>query len=146
MVRASDDKSQAFEQLANGAHLLSLVGAAAEARSLWAEALSTIASSSMEGLDDIWVLFAFAAVHLHAEAEAAAVVAPSANVWGTAAQAILEHDFARAASMLRELGDVTDAALADMYAGGENASRALEFFRSVGAIRYINAIEAGEYG
>jgi len=62
--------------------------------------------------------------------------------WSSAARAILAGDAARAAELLAEIGDRPGEAYARLRAGGENVWRALEFYRSVGATRYIREAEA----
>jgi hypothetical protein len=63
------------------------------------------------------------------------------NLWRHAAVLLVQHDFARAADRLDEIGDQFSAARANLRAGGDRIPRALEFFRRAGAYRYIMMAE-----
>ncbi|GAC1686189.1 MAG: hypothetical protein PVS2B1_06390 [Candidatus Dormibacteraceae bacterium] len=75
------------------------------------------------------------------DAEVALDGSPSTR-WTDAARAILTGDAAGAANRLAEIGHRPAEAYACLRAGGGNVHRALAFFRSVGAIRYIREAEA----
>jgi hypothetical protein len=66
---------------------------------------------------------------------------PLRSAWNEAALAILNGDLAAAADRFREIGSLADEAYARLRAGeaGDRAQleRALAFYRSVGALRYI---------
>ena len=59
------------------------------------------------------------------------------------AVAILDARYVDAADQLHEIGDQTDEAYARLRSGEpQQVERALDFFRSVGATRYIREAEA----
>jgi tetratricopeptide (TPR) repeat protein len=62
--------------------------------------------------------------------------------WTASAQAILRGDYAGAADLLAEMGDRRGEADVRLRAGGAHLHAALEFYRSVGATRFIRAAEA----
>jgi tetratricopeptide (TPR) repeat protein len=87
--------------------------------------------------------FAWLGVDLDRRAEAEAVVKPSeAPRWKAAAAAILAGDALRAADLLGEIGHRPAEAYARLRAGGEQVNVALDFYRSVGATRYIREAES----
>ena len=87
---------------------------------------------------DGMVHFAFLAVSLDKRTEAAGVVDRCrADTWVAVARAILADDPAAAADMLDEMGRPTEAADARLQAGGEHVRAALQFYKSVGAVRYV---------
>jgi class 3 adenylate cyclase/tetratricopeptide (TPR) repeat protein len=66
-----------------------------------------------------------------------------ASAWSEAALAILDGELERAADLFMQIGSLPDAARARLHVGGpENVGRALHFYRSVGALRYIRQGEA----
>ena len=72
---------------------------------------------------------------------------PTPTRWLAAALTYARGDHARAADMLGEMGDHTDEAYARLRAaetggGLEQASRALEFYRGVGANAFVRRAEA----
>jgi len=127
------------------ADVLATARADEEARAMWREGMTQFAAHGAPDLDRELVDLAWTAVQLNVEDHARTVVARYDGVWATAASAILAHEFGQAAEMLDQIGHVPAAALANMHVGGPNLQKALEFWQSVGATRYINAIEAGEY-
>ena len=87
--------------------------------------------------------FAWLSLHLGRASDAqAAIDSSSPTRWTDAALAILAGDAAGAADLLAEIGHRPAEAYARLRAGGGNVRRALAFFRSVGAIRYIREAEA----
>ena len=63
--------------------------------------------------------------------------------WRAVAVAILDARYVDAADQLHEIGDQTDEAYARLRSGEpQQVERALDFFRSVGATRYIREAEA----
>ena len=69
------------------------------------------------------------------------IAIPSA--WNDVALAILDGELVRAAELFAEIGSLPDEARARLRAGDpENVRRALEFYRSVSATRYIQEGEA----
>jgi hypothetical protein len=65
----------------------------------------------------------------------------SGGRWVRVADAILDGDAAGAADLLSEIGQRSAEAYARLRAGGPQARRALDFYRSVGAVRYIRQAE-----
>jgi hypothetical protein len=85
-------------------------------------------------------MFAWLAVDLGRVEDAERVVERSpARTWAEVARAILAGDAATAGDLLGEIGQRPAEAYARLRAGGEHLSRALEFYRSVGATRYLRA-------
>jgi hypothetical protein len=62
--------------------------------------------------------------------------------WHEVARAILAGEAARAADLLAEIGDRPAEAYARLRAGGEQVQRALDFYRSVGATRFIGEADS----
>jgi tetratricopeptide (TPR) repeat protein len=63
--------------------------------------------------------------------------------WNDAALLILDGEFGRAADVFAEIGSLPDAARALLGAGDpESIGKALDFFRSVGATRYVREAES----
>jgi class 3 adenylate cyclase/tetratricopeptide (TPR) repeat protein len=71
---------------------------------------------------------------------------PFASTWNDAARAILAGDYAEAADIFFQIGSLPDEARARQKAGEDGdrvqVERALEFYRSVGATRYVQQCEA----
>jgi hypothetical protein len=66
-----------------------------------------------------------------------------ASVWHDVVRAYASGEFAAAADLLQRLGAKPDEAEARVRAGGqEQLQRALVFYRSVGATRYVSECEA----
>jgi tetratricopeptide (TPR) repeat protein len=88
-------------------------------------------------------VFAWLAVDLGRGQEAEPVIAASRHTpWAAVARAILSGESATAADLLSELGHRPAEAYACLRAGGEHVRRALSFYRSVGATRYIAEAES----
>jgi class 3 adenylate cyclase/tetratricopeptide (TPR) repeat protein len=88
-------------------------------------------------------LFAWLAIDLGRRGEAERILdAGSPGIWVTTARAILAGDDTAAADLLAEIGHRPAEAYARLRTGGENLPRAIAFYRSVGATRYLR--EAGE--
>jgi class 3 adenylate cyclase/tetratricopeptide (TPR) repeat protein len=62
--------------------------------------------------------------------------------WAAVGRAILASDPATAADLLNEIGHLPAEAYAHLRAGGDHLQRALSFYRSVGATRYIRQAES----
>ena len=63
--------------------------------------------------------------------------------WSEAALAILDGELGRAGDLFAEIGSLPDEARARLHAGdSENVRKALDFYRAVGAARYIREGEA----
>ncbi|HJR18847.1 MAG TPA: adenylate/guanylate cyclase domain-containing protein [Actinomycetota bacterium] len=137
------------------AHVLFEIGDRERAASLASEFLSAIepgksigaATSALHELS--WTLAGVGRGHELAEA-----LKGSTNLWARAAVAYATGDPAAAATICAEMGAVTEEAHAHMAAGRtlkaegreeeaeEQLRRALDFFRSVGASRYVRECEA----
>jgi tetratricopeptide (TPR) repeat protein len=87
-------------------------------------------------------VFGWLAVDLDRRAEAETIVGASSRRWAKVARAILVGDGAIAADLLAEIGHRPAEAYACLRAGGEHVHRALSFYRSVGATRYIREAES----
>jgi class 3 adenylate cyclase/tetratricopeptide (TPR) repeat protein len=86
--------------------------------------------------------FAWLAVDLGAARDARAAMDDGKFPrWRAVGTAILDGDALRAADLLDNIGLVPSAAYARLRAGGQHVHQALEFYRSVGATRYIRACE-----
>ena len=104
----------------------------------YGERLTSALSSSGSLPEFAWLALALGRV---GEAEVLIDSAPSTR-WTAAAGAILAGDAIAAAVLLAEIGHKPAAAYACLRAGGANVHRALDFYRSVGATRYIREAEA----
>ena len=71
-----------------------------------------------------------------------AVLQDSSTRWTPVMRAIQAGDAATAADLLAEIGHRPAEAYARLRAGGEHLDRALGFYRSVGATRYIREAES----
>ena len=88
-------------------------------------------------------LFVWLAVDLDRSVDAQTVVAGSRSPrWTSVARAILAGDAAGAADLLADIGHRPAEAYARLRAAAEQVQRALDFYRSVGAIRYVREAEA----
>jgi class 3 adenylate cyclase len=88
---------------------------------------------------------AVALVELGRSEELSPVVAlsPGPSLWLKAANAFVAGDYVRAADLYAEIGSLPDEADARLRSGREDqVRRALDFYRSVGASRYIREGEA----
>jgi tetratricopeptide (TPR) repeat protein len=87
---------------------------------------------------------AFAALRFGLEGEVLdALSAVPEGRWSDAVRALVEGDFVAAANLLERIGAKTDEAEARLQAGtAEQVERALQFYRSVGATRFIREGEA----
>jgi class 3 adenylate cyclase/tetratricopeptide (TPR) repeat protein len=105
-------------------------------------ALGESLASSLNTSADL-PLFVWLAVDLDRSDEAQTVVAGSRSPrWTAVARAILAGDAAGAADLLADIGHRPAEAYARLRAGGEQVQRALDFYRSVGAIWYVREAEA----
>jgi hypothetical protein len=87
--------------------------------------------------------FVWLAVDLGRGREAQAALEDSPfHRWTAVGGAILAGDAAAAADLLGEIGHRPEEAYARLRAGGNDVNRALAFYRSVGARRYIREAEA----
>jgi hypothetical protein len=95
-----------------------------------------------DGLAD-FSAFGWLAVDLGRGVDARAVLDESPpGRWVDVTRAILAGDAAVAADLLAEIGHRPAEAYARLRAGGEHVERALTFYRSVGATRYVREAEA----
>jgi tetratricopeptide (TPR) repeat protein len=82
--------------------------------------------------------FAWLAVDLERRSDAEVILqVDTFPRWTKAARAILAGDIAEAADLLDEIGHKPAEAYARLRAGGDHLQRALQFYESVGATRYI---------
>jgi tetratricopeptide (TPR) repeat protein len=87
--------------------------------------------------------FAWLAIDLGRAKDAEDVVAVCrVRRWAAVSRAILAGDPATAADLLSEIGHLPAEAYACLRAGGDHLQRALGFYRSVGATRYIREAES----
>ncbi len=87
--------------------------------------------------------FACAAVRLGLGGELVdALAGHPESRWTEAVRAYVAADFVAAAEILGRAGAKPDEAEARLRAGGEHIHRALEFYRSVGATRYVREAES----
>jgi tetratricopeptide (TPR) repeat protein len=87
--------------------------------------------------------FAWLGVGLGRGADAAAVIAASPlPAWSEVGVAIATGEAARALELLTGMGNRSAAAYARLRFGGVHLPAALDFYRSVGAARYVREIEA----
>jgi hypothetical protein len=87
--------------------------------------------------------FAWLALDLGRGDDAGAILDSSPpGGWLDVARAILAGDAATAADLLGEIGHRPAEAYARLRAGGGHVHAALEFYRSVGAVRYVREAEA----
>jgi predicted ATPase/class 3 adenylate cyclase len=151
LARKARDPQQRVPWLSGCAQLLFEAGEIEEARELAREALGAQGTSpGFGGLVDL----ALVAKDLGCADELAAVLERGARTkWVDAALAALADDFGRAADLLDEIGDVVLEAIACLRAAEqlvatgrraeaeEQLERALAFWRSVRATRYIRQAE-----
>jgi hypothetical protein len=132
-----------LDALVPAAETLALVGARDEAMRFWEEVRAGGMSGRSPLQYDRTLIFAWTAVHLGQEAAAlGGLTHTRGGPWRDVAQAIIQHDFAAAVAMQTEMGHVLGIAQAGLFAGGDHRRRALEFFRSIGATRYVAMGEA----
>ncbi|MFI5282039.1 MAG: ATP-binding protein [Candidatus Dormibacterales bacterium] len=109
------------------------------------DALLALGIRLINGLSTAGLLPSFAWMGLDLgrrdDTEAALKGSPS-SPWLDAARAILAGDAAEAADLLAEIRHRPAEAEARLRAGGDNVQRALDFYRSVGATRFVREAEA----
>jgi tetratricopeptide (TPR) repeat protein len=142
--RRAGDPQTIAPSLCTRAGLLVAQGRATEAIADFEE-LTAIGERLVTGLGTTGQVPAFAWLAFDlgriADAEAALERSPS-TPWKDAARAILGGDAAEAADLLAEIGHRPAEAYARLRARGRDVQRALDFYRSVGATRYIREAEA----
>ncbi|HEY6068850.1 MAG TPA: AAA family ATPase, partial [Gaiellaceae bacterium] len=152
LARAIRDP-QALPTVATAVRLYAEAGMITEAQSLAEEFVAGFPPGVHE-----WMLSDFAwaapAIGRRDEARRLLEAAPAVTPYGKAARALLNGDYASAAGVFRELGERENEALARLRAaeklvgeGRPDAAAqlledALDFFRSVGATRYIAEADA----
>ena len=147
-ARDVKDPQVVYPTLAWRARLLAVAGEDAQSGGLVDELIALAAEGEYNATH--WsTLAAFALDDLGRSAEAVAMLErlTTPTHWLTAALTYARGDRARAADMLGEMGDHTDEAYARLRAaetggGIEQASRALEFYRGVGASAFVRRAEA----
>jgi hypothetical protein len=141
------DVSLRADALPEAVEALSLAGALDEALPLWQESHALAVAGNATIDDDQMLSFAWTAVRLGREADAIEAVAHLDDTpWRAAAGAIVRHEYATAQDLLIEMGHKVGAARAGLYAGGDRLPPAIEFFRSIGAERYVAIGEAALRG
>jgi class 3 adenylate cyclase len=131
--------------LAAHARVLLAAGRLCEAGGLVTEALGGWGTSGPSGYPYAGPHLAVALVELGRGEELSPVVAlsPRPSVWLDAANAFASGDYVRAAHLYAAIGSLPDEAYARLRSGKEpEVRRALDFYRSVGAARYIREGEA----
>jgi class 3 adenylate cyclase/tetratricopeptide (TPR) repeat protein len=147
-ARDVKDPQVVYPTLAWRARLLAAAGQNAESDVLADELIALV--GEREYYATHWsTLATFALDDLGRAADAAAMLErrPTPTRWLAAALTYARGDRARAADMLGEMGDHTDEAYArlraaEMGGGIEQASRALGFYRGVGASAFVRRAEA----
>ncbi|TML52996.1 MAG: hypothetical protein E6G15_09910 [Actinobacteria bacterium] len=124
--------------LVGDARVLLAAGRSGEADPLVTEALElNMSDVAYAGLD-----LALAVVEL-GRADELLPFATKPYIWFEAAKALVAGDDVRAADLYAEIGSLPDEADARLHSGIESeVRRALDFYRSVGATRYIKEAEA----
>ncbi len=155
LARSAGDPQQRVPWLAGSARLLVEAGQVAEARQLAPELSELLGSGTINmarwGLVDL----ALVADELDCADELAAVVDSGLKTkWTEAASALLRGEIVRAAELLDEIGDSELESMARLRAAErfvaegrrteavEQLRRALAYWRTVGAERYIRQAEA----
>jgi class 3 adenylate cyclase len=131
--------------LAAHARVLLAAGTPSEAGDLITEALEVWRRDGPISYPYAGPDLAVALVELGRGEELSAVVAlsPRPSLWLEAANAFVAGDYVRAADLCAEIGSLPDEADARLRSGREDqVRRALDFYRSVGASRYIREGEA----
>jgi class 3 adenylate cyclase len=152
-ARRARDPQQLLPALALGARLHAALGQLDEARALADEALAS-ASYHTASWAPAELAFAAEELGLHAALERWLEEVPAPSRWSDAARALLEGDAAAAAEIFHEMGALDDEAAARLRAAKRLAAdgrrpeaddqlqRALAFYRSVKASRYVREGEA----
>jgi len=144
-ARRESDPQAINPDLANAAHIFTSVGNRQRAHETVTQALDNLRSlrhlgfGAMESQSLAW-----AALNLGREAELLDVVEREAfqSVWLRAALAVAARDFRAAAEVMAAGGFKADAAFFRLQSETEgDVRRALDFYRSVGATRYIREAE-----
>jgi hypothetical protein len=136
-----------LDMLPEAADALATGGALDEALPLWQEAQANALTGEASINADQTLHFAWAAVALGREADALEALPRLRDpVWRAAALDIARHEFDAAADKLTEMGHKVGAARAGIAARGDRVVAAVEFFRSIGATRYVAMGEAALRG
>ena len=155
LARDTGDPQEVLPQLGEAAEGLERHGFVAEARTLATEVVEV---ARRHPGDAVWALpfgFLFSRVSIGFEHELREALADApAWPWKELAFACLDRDFVRAADMWAESGSPTWEARLRLRAaeelmetgrraeGEEQAAKALDFYRSVGATFYVDRCEA----
>jgi class 3 adenylate cyclase/tetratricopeptide (TPR) repeat protein len=125
--------------LAGFARILLAVGRTSEADALITEVLELGLSEPFVAPD-----VAIALVALGREGElSVGELSPRSSIWVDSARAFAAGDYVRAADLYAQIGSLPDEADARLRSGRDDQVRAaLDFYRSVGATRYIREAEA----
>jgi hypothetical protein len=152
--RQAKDPQILFEALAVSAYMLALLGRADEAQPILAELFGT-GAFDLGGLDEASMDCVLAAEILgHRDQAGRWLSNRRDSPWYVAARALIDQEFVAAAEVLDSMGAARSAAQVRLRAGQELARtgrraeaddqlrRALSFFRSVDATRFIREAEA----
>jgi hypothetical protein len=147
-ARNAKDPQVFYPTLALNARLLALAGRRSEANEQADEVMQLVAEQEFHA--NRWaVSLAFTLDDLGRPADASAMLSQLATptVWRKAALAYSAGDRVGAADILAGMGDHTDEAYARLRAaeeggGAQQLSRALTFYRGVGATAFVRRIEA----
>jgi len=138
IARREQDPQALVPILCVHARLCANTGRREAAAADWAAlvAIKDVVPDSMT--QDGVVHFAFVASELDKRDEAGEIIDRCpAEAWVAVARAIIAEDFATAADLLDEMGRKTEAADVRLHAGPDHVRLALQFYKSVGAVRYI---------
>jgi len=152
--RQAKDPQALFPALANSAYVLAVAGRADEAQPILSELFGTKAFD-LGMLDELSVDCVLAAEILGRRDEVRRWLSPRRDsLWHVAARRLADQDFVAAAGSLDSMGAARSAALARLRSAqeltragrraqaDEQLRRALSFFRSVDATRFIREAEA----
>jgi tetratricopeptide (TPR) repeat protein len=107
------------------------------------EELLTLGESRIDGLRTETPTLAWLAIDLGRVPDARKVLARMrSRRWAAVGNAILAGEAGRAADLLHEIGHLPEEAYARLRAGGADVHRALAFYESVDATRYIRVAES----
>jgi hypothetical protein len=144
-VGEAGDLQQLSFALPTSAYIFALVSETGRARELLRAFLEPFQKGRTMGFAATTLPVAtIAALHVGLEAELlSALDAHPETLWSNVVRAEIAGDFASAAELLQRAGAKTDEAEARLHAGtGDQLEQALEFYRSVGATRFIDEGEA----
>jgi tetratricopeptide (TPR) repeat protein len=155
LARRAKDPQILYGALANAAHVHRELGDRRKASELAREFLTALEAGAGIGFSVSWIhVLSWTLADAGAGPELAAALAGDPLPWSRAAVAFAQGDPVRAAEVCAEMGAVSEEAYARLAAArllvdqgrraeaDEQLQRALGFYRSVGARRYIGQAEA----